>query len=306
MIRRADSSGGAAQNAGGRAALGMGLMALAMQIVPFSDAAAKILTGAHGYSPAQTAWARIVFAAVFLAPAAAALRPFGPPRAFWRILKPHLPRGACWAGATVFFFTALKNNSLAASLSLLFVAPLFVYAAAPFALGERFMVRRLPPLAAGLCGALVVLRPAADDFSPSLLWALAAGLCYGGYLMAVRRTGESGLGGGASAFTTMCAAAVLVAPFALAEWRNPEPAHLGLMALMGGLSAAGHFLIAKACEYADASQIAPFNYTEMGGALLAGWLIFGEFPDSAAFFGIVLIVGAGVFAALQDLRAGAV
>ncbi|MBE8158199.1 MAG: DMT family transporter [Betaproteobacteria bacterium] len=295
------------QKTGANAAIGMGLMVLAMQIVPFSDAAAKILAGEYGYSPAQTAWARIVFAALFLAPAgAAALRPAAP-RIFWQKIKPHLPRGALWAGASMFFFAALKNNPLTASLSLLFVAPLFVAAVAPFALGEPFSRRRLLPLAAGFIGVLIVLRPAAADFSPSLLWALLAGLCYGGYLMAARKTGgaagEDALGGGAATFMTMLAAAILAAPFALAEWRQPEAAHLALMALMGALSAAGHFLITKACEYANASQIAPFNYTEMGGALLAGWLIFGELPDLAALSGIVLIIGAGVLTAAQDYRA---
>ena len=292
---------------GNRAALGMGLMTLAMQIVPFSDAFAKLLTGEYGYSPVQTAWARIIFAALFLLPAgASALRPASP-RALLQKIKPHLPRGACWAGATLFFFTALKDNSLAAALSLLFIAPLFVAAIAPFALGEPFSRRRLFALVVGMGGVLIVLRPAADDFSPSLLWALLAGLCYGGYLMAARRAAgglnEDGLGGGAATFMTMLAAAILVAPFALAEWRQPEAAHFAIMALMGGLSAAGHFLITKACEYANASQIAPFNYAEMGGALFAGWLFFGELPAPLTYAGIILIIAAGVYTALHDLRA---
>ncbi|MGI9307082.1 MAG: DMT family transporter [Gammaproteobacteria bacterium] len=288
-----------------RAALGMGLMVLAMQIVPFSDAAAKVLTGEYGYSPAQTALARIVFAALFLAPAGAFFfRPPFAPRALWQKIKPHLPRGACWAGATLFFFAALKNNPLAAALVLAFVAPLFVAAAAPFLLGEKFSPRSLPALIAGFTGVLLVLRPAATDFSPSLLWALLAGMCYGGYLMTTRRDGvANAIGGGAATFMTMLVAGIFTAPFALAEWQTPETAHFALMALMGALSAAGHFLITQACKYANASQIAPFNYTEIGGALLAGWLIFGELPQPPTYAGIALIIAAGVWTALRGPRA---
>ncbi len=286
----------------GRGAVyGMVLMTVAMQIVPFSDGLAKILTGEHGLSPSQTAWGRIFFAALFLAPVARVHTRFRRGgKSFLRLMRPYWLRGACWAGATLCFFAALKSNPLPQALSLLFVSPLFVAIAAPFFLREKFLVSRLGLLLAGFAGVLIVLRPASDDFSPSLLWALGAGLCYGGYLMATRRGGE--LGAGAGTFMMMLAACILVLPFAAAEWRTPSLLEWSLMGLMGGLSAAGHFLITKSCEHAEASQVAPFNYTEMAGALAVSYLFFGELPLPLDYAGIALIMSAGVGVAVIDGR----
>ena len=119
-------------------------MTAAMQIVPFSDACAKLLTAQYDMPPLQAAWARLVFAALFLLPAL----PRTKFAAAGRLLRPYFLRGACWAGATAFFFAALKENPLPSALALLFVAPLFVAVAAPLLLGESFSARRIAASAA--------------------------------------------------------------------------------------------------------------------------------------------------------------
>ena len=276
-------------------------MTIAMQIVPFSDAIAKILTGQHGFAPSQTAWVRIFFATVFLIPAMGVFAPFRHgEKVFWRLMRPYWLRGAFWAGTTLCFFAALKTNPLPQTLSLAFVSPFVVAIAAPLFLHERFLIARLGWLIVGFLGVLIVLRPTADDFSPSLLWAPAAGVCYAGYLITTRFGG--GLSAGKATFMMMLAACMLVLPFAIVEWQTPTPWEWCLMALMGGLSAAGHVLITKSCEHAQASQVAPFNYTEMAGALVASYLLFGELPLPIDYAGIALIIAAGVGVIIIDRR----
>ena len=119
--------------------------------------------------------------------------------------------------------------------------------------------------------------------------------------MAARRGG--GLESGAATLMTMCAASVLVAPFALWQWQTPDGAQWALMAAMGGLSAAGHFLITKACECAGASQVAPFNYTEIVGASVASYWFFSELPAPQVYAGVALIAAAGVYVAATESRA---
>lgn len=278
-------------------------MTLAMQIVPFSDACAKLLTAQHGASPMQAAWARIVFAALFLLPAGAATLTNRTLTA-WKTAKPFWIRGACWASSTVFFFTALRDNPLPSALALLFVAPLFVAICAPMLLKEPFSPHRIAASLAGFGGVLLVLRPATEEFQPSLLWALLAGLCYGGYLMAVRKGGEtSDISGGGATFLTMITAGILAAPFALLQWQTPDVTQLAIMAAMGALSALGHYLITKSCEYAKASQVAPFNYTEIAGASVASYWFFSELPGVQVYGGIAVIAAAGIYVAAADLRA---
>ena len=280
---------------------GIALMTLAMQIVPFSDAAAKILTAQHGLGTLQTAWGRIAFSALFLLPlGGAALRLGKGWGGVWRAAKPHWLRGACWVGATVAFFVAIKDNPLPSALALLFVAPLFITATAPLLLGESFSALRLAAVATGFCGVLLVLRPDGESFSPSLAVALLSGVCYGGYIMATRHAHMAAAPSGHIAFMTMAAATCLLTPFVFFSWQSPTPAQWGLMAGMGALSALGHFCIAQACQYAEASRLAPFTYTEIIGMTAVSWLFFAELPAASAFAGIALIVAAGVFVSMLD------
>lgn len=292
---------------------GMMLMFLAMQIVPITDAIAKILTADYGFSPGQTAWARIMISAIFLLPFGYARLKIGrdlPPSklpllrgigCFFAILRPHWWRGLFWVGATFFYFAAIRDNPLPNALALLFIAPLFVAAAAPLLLGERFSLSRLVAVIAAFGGVLIVLRPSADSFSPSLALALAAGLCYGGYLMATRRARQN-TDGVHTALTAMLTAAILASPLLIADWKTPSLSAAGLMFAMGGLSALGHYFIAKSCEYADASQLAPFIYSEMIGALLLSYMLFGETPDAVATIGIAIIMAAGLSVMMQDTK----
>lgn len=159
------------------------LMTLAMQVVPMTDAIAKYLTAQLEAPVLQVAWARSAFQALWILPLAFfSARAAGGALFGGRRSKASLPafgghvlRGALWAGATVCFFAAIKDNPLPNALAVLFVAPLVVAATAPVLLGESFNAARALAVAVGFAGVLAVLRPAAADFNPSILFALAAG-----------------------------------------------------------------------------------------------------------------------------------
>ena len=293
-----------------RPLVGAALFAAAMQIVPATDSIAKILTA--DFEPTQIAWSRTFFQALFLASALALVnfRARGErvsaivwqPWNWGAFLRPHWIRGFCWAGATVSFFVALRENPLPNALAALFVAPLAATALAPLFLGER--VRPFYALCAlgGFCGVVVVLRPAAADFRPSILFAVAAGLFYAGYLLATRFSAarfvplENALG---AALTGL----LLLLPLALWRWDWPSGGEWALMILMGAMSAFGHWLIAFACRFAPMSFLAPFNYTEIVGASICSWIIFRELPDAVGWLGIAIIVSFGVTLSLAEWRA---
>ena len=50
----------------------------------------------------------------------------------------------------------------------------------------------------------------------------------------------------------------------------------------------------KAYEHAPASLLMPYMYTQIGFALLGGWLAFGNIPDNTSLLGIALITVCGV------------
>jgi drug/metabolite transporter (DMT)-like permease len=278
----------------------MALMTLAMQIVPITDAIAKLLTANSGLGVAQVAWARLAVGTLFLLPLGASSLPLrSGKRAVWHALRPHWLRGTCWAGASLFFFAAIKDNPLPNALALIFIAPLFVTITAPLLLGEAFSFRCVAASAVGFIGVLIVLRPAADDFSPALSLALVAGLCYGGYIIATRYAQSRSAGGdGHTAFMAMLTAAIISTPLAFLDWQAPTAGDWLLIITMGGLSALGHFTIAKSCKYAGASQVAPFHYTEIIGASTLSWWLFNELPTANTTVGIMLIIAAGIYVSL--------
>ena len=62
----------------------------------------------------------------------------------------------------------------------------------------------------------------------------------------------------------------------------------------------GHLLLVRAFAVAPASLLAPFTYFHLVVALLLGFVVFGNMPDSIALAGMGLIVSTGVVMALRQ------
>ena len=279
---------------------GAALMFAAMQVAPATDALAKLLVVQWGHSAFQVAWARSLLQAVALAPLAFAF-PLPPPpspadaRGRKKLrdgFAMHAPRGICWAGATLFFFLSLEKNPLPSALALLFVAPVAVTVFAPVFLGEKVRPQEIAATLAGFGGAILVLQPG-GNFSPSLLWALVAGICYAGYILLTRRAADN-----APARTVFFAgmfAALALFPFALWQWKIPAADALLAALAMGGLSALSHWMIARACDFAPASALAPLLYTEIIGAAIVSYVLLSELPSATAWGGIAIIIVGGAY-----------
>jgi drug/metabolite transporter (DMT)-like permease len=65
--------------------------------------------------------------------------------------------------------------------------------------------------------------------------------------------------------------------------------------VLGLLATVGHFILIRAFEFAPATLLAPFVYTQLLWTMLAGYLVFGDFPDGVSILGMAIIVGAGLY-----------
>jgi drug/metabolite transporter (DMT)-like permease len=70
--------------------------------------------------------------------------------------------------------------------------------------------------------------------------------------------------------------------------------------MMGLIAAGGHFLLIKAFDFAPASLLAPFTYSEIVMTALLGFVVFGDFPDTWTWAGIAVIVASGVYISLRE------
>ena len=272
-------------------------MLLAMILVPVLDLFAKLLSA--DYPVLEITWARFVFHGLWLLPILLYKK-----IVWWRMPKQpkyQLLRSLMLTTATMTFFVAIKDNPIPTSLTLLFVSPLVVAVIAPFWLGESFDVYRGIAVAFGFMGVVVVLRPSAEGFSPSILWALVAGVAYAFYIMFTRKLSASSQPL-LTLFYTAIGGVVVITPWVGLVWVTPDLKGLLMMASMGLFAALGHFFIIMACEYATASQLSPFNYFEIVAASVISYTFFGFLPDPLVWVGIAIICLSGAYVSWRELR----
>ena len=68
-----------------------------------------------------------------------------------------------------------------------------------------------------------------------------------------------------------------------------------LLAALGLIATICHLMVVHAYRLASIGILAPFHYTEIIGATVLGWWLFGDFPDAVTWLGIFVIVGSGVY-----------
>ncbi len=269
-----------------KALLGIGLMLLAMLLFPFLDVLAKKL-GQQGLPVFEAVWARTVLGSLLCAPLLIGIE--GPaslrPRDNWL----NAARGLAIVLTTFFFFSAMKFQGIAETLSIYFVQPILVTALAPLLLREKVGWHRWVAVIAGFIGVLVIIRPGFVAFNPGTVLAFASGLSAAAVVLLSRKLagGNSAL---ANTFYTSLYGAVLASIVMLWQWQMPTAAQWAMMFGIAALGTSCNFLIIKAFEWCEASLLAPFGYAEMINAVTAGWYFFGDFPDLGTFVGLAILV----------------
>lgn len=272
---------------------GIMLMFLAMQVVPIMDGIAKYL--GMRYPILEVVWARFFFHFLFMIPVV--LWAHGPRGMIVRRPWSQLARGGLLLLATLCFFTAITEISIPSALSLLFVSPIIVTIASALLLGEHVGARRWSAVVVGFVAVLIIFRPTIGSFQWASLLALGAGVSYAFYLLSTRW-----LTGGAPPkvmlFYQSLLGAVVMSLAMFWVWVAPTPTDWMLMVALGAIAAGGHFLIIKSFEFAEASLLAPYGFSEIIMATVVAYVGFGNFPDPWTWLGITLIIGVGLFLSL--------
>jgi drug/metabolite transporter (DMT)-like permease len=210
--------------------------------------------------------------------------------------RSHALRSLSGTFSMFFLFTAITMLPLADLTAITFTAPMFLTVLAMIFLGERIHRFRWTALAIGFAGVLVTIGPhlnLAQSASLGVLFALANAI-----FSAVAMVFLRSMSGGEHAITItfyfsltfmLCAALT-----AVQGWPVPSPAQWLLIVLAGLFGVFGQLLMTYSYRYAEASTIAPLDYSNMIMAILLGYLFFGEVPSLSIWLGAPLIVGAGL------------
>jgi drug/metabolite transporter (DMT)-like permease len=78
-------------------------------------------------------------------------------------------------------------------------------------------------------------------------------------------------------------------------WEPMTPGDWVFMGMLCCTAAAGHYLLIRAYEVAEASAVQPFAYMQLIFATVVGMIAFGETIAPNEVVGAAVVVGAGLF-----------
>ncbi len=289
-----------------RTGLGLGLMVAFALFAPFMDALAKLI--GDSVAVGQIAATRFVAQSVLLFPLTIV---FG-----W-LHRPdlheiglHLARAALLLIATGFFFTALRFMPMADTISIFFVGPFFVLLLGRLLLGETVSPKGYAACAVGFTGAMFIIQQSFANVGTAALFPLVTAVGFALYLVLTRQMATRMHPITMQVYTGF-AALLLAVPVLWAfdgsgfhpldpVWPSQEA--IILLLILGVVATISHVMISFALSMAPASLVAPVQYLEIVSATALGFFIFGDLPGPYTYFGVALIVGAGLYVVAGETR----
>jgi drug/metabolite transporter (DMT)-like permease len=166
-------------------------------------------------------------------------------------------------------------------------------------------------VALGLCGVLVVLSPRLQvdpttaDTSETLgaLVVLVAAVFVALAQVFVRKLVQTETTAAIVFYFSVTATvmSLLTLPWG---WTLPPLWVLGMLIGAGVLGGIGQILLTSSYRHADASLIAPFEYSSMLLAIIVGYTVFGEVPGATMLVGAGMIVLAGILIIWRERQLG--
>jgi drug/metabolite transporter (DMT)-like permease len=231
------------------------------------------------------------------------------PRGSFRTTRPGILLFRALAGTAgmILSFYAYQTMPLADANALSFTRTLWVVPLAAIILKERIGPRRISATVVGFFGALLMLQPAAAAagtyFSLPALAALASA-----FLIAMTVTGMKFMTRDHTTMVLMSWSAVLglvlAIPPALFVWRWPGFVDLMLLSAMGVLGTITQACYIKGMSEGDATVMAPVDYSRLVFAIIIGYLMFNEIPNSLTLLGAAIIIASTLYITIRESRLG--
>jgi len=212
-------------------------------------------------------------------------------------LVSHALRSLSGTASMFCWFTALTLIPLADLTAISFTAPLFLTVLAMLLLGERIHGYRWTALAVGFVGVLITIGPHLTIGGSSFGVLVAFGAAVFSALAIVTLRSMSGSGGEhplAITFYFSLTTVVCSAVTAFAGWPMPTTEQWAFIVLAALFGVSGQLLMTMSYRYAEASTLAPLDYTNLLLAVGFGYYLFAEVPHWSMWVGAPLVIAAGL------------
>jgi drug/metabolite transporter (DMT)-like permease len=206
----------------------------------------------------------------------------------------HVIRAMFQVAATGFFFLSLGYIGLAEATALADINPVLITLGAALFLGERLTRARILAVLAALAGAMIILRPGSEVYTPAALLPLGCAVAYAGNALMTRYIGQSepvwtSLFYGAVFGTALLSCAL---PFV---WQPIVAGQIWLFVALGLIGTGAQTAIILAFSRSEAGVLAPFGYLGIIFAAIFSTLIYNQPPDMFTIIGALVIIGAGLY-----------
>ena len=198
-------------------------------------------------------------------------------------------------------FIGLTYLPLAEATAIGFVAPLFITILSFPILKEKVGIHRWIAILIGFTGVIIIIRPGGEFWQFVSIMPLLGAIFFALFQIFTRL-----LSGTEKTFTTLFYTGLgglgwssLIVPFV---WVVPSQIHIIVFLATGILGALAHLCMINAFDYAQASLLAPYNYTKLIWVTIFGYLIFEDIPSLEMWIGSGVIVSAGLYVLYRERK----
>ncbi|MGQ2978365.1 MAG: DMT family transporter [Polaromonas sp.] len=204
--------------------------------------------------------------------------------------------------ATMLYLGSLFHLPIGNATAINLAAPLFMTMFAAFFLAERVRGARWLAVGFGFLGVLLVIQPRAEGFNAWALVCLLGTLFHAARDLMTRRI-HAGIPSILITLATAVAVTVVSGLSSLFQgWQPFGLFEFGLLALASVFLTGGYHLIVTSMRHGEMTLIAPFRYSGLLFALVLGYAVWGEVPNTLAWCGIALLIASGLYVLVSEKR----
>ncbi len=217
-----------------------------------------------------------------------------------------------------FFFSGAPYLSVGQMAAGIYTYPLFICLLAGPVLGETIGKWRIGSIVLGFCGAMVVLSPWQETFSPVQVLPTIAGFFFACNILTLRKACRhestlalafaagllfllSGISGSVLLSLFQPSSEIQQAmPYIAIGWPSLTMVVIGFAIAASLLNLTGNICLTRAYQTADSSLLAPLDFSYLIFAALWGKVLFGQWPGINVLIGMLMIICAGVIIAWRE------
>ena len=205
-------------------------------------------------------------------------------------------------------FISLQFLPLADAVAIAFVMPFIMLLLGRYVLHEEIGMRRLLACIVGFIGTLLVIQPNFAEVGAPALLPLLVAVDFALFMLVTRMVAKEVDPISLQTVSGLMASVMLV-PLLLiggsVGWSMlipiiPVAFDWMLLFMLGALGTLAHLLMTWSLRFAPSATLAPMQYLEIPFATIIGYLVFKDFPNWLALFGIAITIAAGLYVIYRE------